>query len=248
MKLGTFLVVAMLASGHALAADAPGTQNARAALRTLAPDPRTSELTASALPGFFDAIVDGRVVYVSADGKYLVQGDVFRFADKADLTAQRQAVARRAQLATIKDADTIIFAPPHPRFTVTVFTDIDCPYCRKFQEGVHDLNAAGVAVRYVLFPLNMHPQAHRKALAVWCAKDRKGAFAAAMGGVDPGSQQCPNPIQTDITLAQQLGIEGTPGVFAQDGTQLGGYLTSDQLLAKLRAGDPVASHLAQAGQ
>jgi len=240
-------VVLLLATPHAVGADAPGTQAARAALRTLVPDQRTSDLRASSLPGYFDTIIDGHVAYVSADGKYLVQGNVFRFADKADLTEQRQAQDRRTKIAGIKDTDTIIFAPAKPRYTVTVFTDIDCPYCEKFQQGVAQLNAAGVAVRYVLFPLNIHPQAHRKAMAVWCAKDRKGAFAAAIGGVDPGSQQCPNPLQANLSLAQELGVQGTPGIFASDGTQLGGFLEPAQLLAKLRASDPVARNLAETG-
>ena len=128
------------------------------------------------------------------------------------------------------------FAPEHPKHTVTVFTDVDCPYCRQFHKQIAAYNAAGIAVNYVLFPLDIHPGADKKAEAVWCSADRKAAYTAAMNGQDPGKATCKNsPVAETKALSLSIGIDSTPTVLAEDGTHVNGsvVMNPDQLLAEL---------------
>ena len=213
-------------------------ETVRQAVSAVAPNVKIDSIQESVLPGFYDVIVGGQFLYVSKDGRYLVNGRAYDVANKRDLTASSQAKAREIALATIGPDKRIVFAPKAPiktKHTVTVFTDVDCPFCRRFHEQIAAYNAKGIAVDYLFFPLTIHPGADKKAEAVWCSKDRQSAFTAAMAGADPGHAQCPNPIAELTHFATSLGIGGTPTILADDGTTVPTQIAAspDQFAAEL---------------
>ena len=208
-------------------------KNVRDAMHALLPLVKVDHLVKSEVPGFYEVIVSGQVVYVSEDGKYLLQGNLYDVARKKDLTAARVARLRATALAGLPDAKQMIFAPEHPKHTVTVFTDVDCPFCRQFHKQIDEYNRQGIAVKYVLYPLDIHPGADKKAVAVWCSADRKVAYTAAMNGQDPGSATCKdNPVAETKAFGVSLGINATPTVLAEDGSRIeDGKAASPALLA-----------------
>jgi thiol:disulfide interchange protein DsbC len=245
--LSLFVVMPLVGAAHA-AAD--GEQKAREAIHALLPSVVIDRVVPSALPGFYEVVIDGQIAYVSPDGKYLLQGNLYDVARKKDLTAARIAEVRRQALGELPVSKQIVFAPPRPRYTVTVFTDIDCPYCRQFHKQIAEYNALGIAVHYVLFPLDIHPGAERKAVAVWCAKDRNAAYTAAMNGQDPGETSCTNPVAETKALGLRLGINATPTVLAADGSAIdnGKVAVPAELFAELerKAAAGQAEHTAKA--
>jgi thiol:disulfide interchange protein DsbC len=193
----------------------------RDAMHSLLPMTKIDEIVKSDLPGFYEVVVSGQVVYVSADGKYLLQGNLYNVPLKKDLTAARVAVMREQAVQKLPVEKKLVFAPDHPKHTITVFTDVDCPYCRQFHKQIAEFNKQGIAVNYVLYPLDMHPGADKKAVAVWCSADRKSAYTAAMNGQDPGTGTCSNnPVAETKALAEAIGINATPTVLAEDGTSV----------------------------
>lgn len=213
-------------------------ETVRAAMAALAPNATIDAVQESQIPGFYEAIANGQFIYVSKDGRYVIDGSAYDVANKSDLTAVARAKMRKLALSRIGPDKRIVFAPKAPvatRHTVTVFTDIDCPFCRHFHEQIAQYNAKGIAVDYLFFPLSIHPGADKKAEAVWCSKDRPAAFTAAMSGQDPGQATCPNPVPELSQLAQSIGISGTPTVLAPDGSQIVGQIamSPDQLAAEL---------------
>ena len=217
----------------------------RQAMATLAPNVKIDVVQQSAIPGFYEAIAGGQFVYVSNDGRYVLDGNAYDVANKRDLTASSRAKARKIALDRIGPDKRIVFAPKAPlatRHTVTVFTDVDCPFCRRFHQQIAAYNAKGIAVDYLFYPLSIHPGADKKAEAVWCSKDRASAFTAAMSGQDPGKGTCPNPVPELTHFAQGLGITGTPTLLAPDGSQVASQIamSPDLLAAEL-------DRLAQAG-
>lgn len=230
-----FAVAAMLAMAVAAQAADSGAKAARDAIHALLPTAVIDQVVKSDLPGFYEVIISGQVVYVTADGKYLLQGNLYNVAQKKDLTAARIATMRAQAVQKLPLSKQIVFGVAHPKYTVTVFTDVDCPYCRAFHKRIADYNKLGIAVHYVFFPLDIHPGADKKAEAVWCAKDRDAAYTAAMNGQDPGKATCPNPVAETKALALSLGINGTPTVLAADGTavDLSRATTPEGLLAEL---------------
>ena len=142
-------------------------------------------------PGLYEVTMGGLIAYVSADGKYLVSGNIYDLDTETNLTATRRNAARAKALAAAREDQMIMFSPENPKMTVTVFTDVDCGYCRKFHSQIAELNKAGVRVRYMLFPrTGPDTESWRKAEAVWCAADRKDALTRAKNGEDVKAKNC----------------------------------------------------------
>src|SRR5690606_6642385 len=137
----------------------------------------------SPLPGVLEVVVNGNVVYFSDDGKILIQGSLYDVAGRRDLTEQRRATLRVKGLDEAGPDRRIIFAPKEPKHTVTVFTDIDCGYCRRMHQEIAQYNELGIAVEYLFFPrAGVGSEAFDKAVTVWCSDDRRKAMTDAKAG------------------------------------------------------------------
>lgn len=212
-----------------------GEATARAAVQKLVKERKIEAFEKSPINGYYQAVVGSQVLYVSADGRYVLQGTLYDADAKLDLTAARLADVNVAKLAAYPAAKRISFAPQSkPKYTITVFTDIDCGYCRKMHSHIAEYNERGIQVDYLFFPRSgPGTPSFAKAESVWCAADRKSAFTAAKAGSDPAPLKCDNPIAEEFKLGMEVGVDGTPTVFAPDGSKIGGYLTPDQLQAQL---------------
>ncbi len=207
------------------------------AIQSLVPAAKIDSIAESQVPNFYQVVLQGQVVYVSADGKYLIQGSVFDIANKTDLTESARADIRRTALAAVGPEQRIIFPAKDPKYTVTVFTDIDCGYCRRMHGEMAEYNKRGISVEYLFFPrAGVGSESFDKAVSVWCASDRNKAMDEAKAGTDPKKKTCDNPVAHDYELGQKIAVTGTPAVFTSEGMQLGGYLPPDQLLLRLQAG------------
>ncbi len=133
-------------------ATAPVPADVRARVVAKLPGATPADVAASPIPGLYEVTMGSLIVYVSADGKYLLSGSVYDLATEANLTADRRNAARAKALTAAREDQMIIFSPENPKMTVTVFTDVDCGYCRKFHSQIAEINKAGVRVRYMLFP------------------------------------------------------------------------------------------------
>lgn len=236
-RFSSALAVLGLLLGTAAVAATPE-ETVRQAMAALAPKVKVDAVQESTIPGFYEAIAGGEFVYVSKDGRYVIDGSAYDVANKRDLTATSRAKVRKTALDKVGPEKRIVFAPLAPlttKHTVTVFTDVDCPFCRRFHQQIAAYNAKGIAVDYLFYPLSIHPGADKKAEAVWCSKDRPNAFTAAMAGQDPGKATCASPVPELTQLAQSLGIGGTPTILADDGTQISTQIAQspDQLAAEL---------------
>ena len=172
-----------------------------------------------------------------------VDGDVFDMTSKANLTEQRRQEGRIALMAGVADGDAIIFAPTGAiRHTLTVFTDIDCTYCRRMHQEIGELNRLGIRVRYLMYPRNgPDTEAWRKAEAVWCSADRRDALTRAKRGEAVKSGKCETPIAAHYALGQKLGIQGTPGIFTDRGEYLAGYLPAASMAEYLEMSEKSAA-------
>ncbi|MBS7457787.1 DsbC family protein [Coralloluteibacterium stylophorae] len=219
-------------AGGAQESDAAAT--ARRVVEELIPQVPVDRVSDAPLPGYQEVLVAGQLLYVSNDGRYLVQGNVLDVENKRDLTEASKADIRRDVLATMDRSQRIVFAPENPDYTVTVFTDIECGYCQKLHSEIEDYNARGIAVEYLFFPRSgLDGSAYRKAVSVWCADDRRQALTDAKAGRSVPGRSCDNPVAADFEAGQRMGIEGTPAVFNEDGRQLGGYLPAAQMRQRL---------------
>ena len=246
------------AAASKVAKPAPGSAEARtvAAIAQLNPNVEVESVTAAPMPGFLQAIVGGQVVYVSDDGKYLflpgAGGALYDTQARTNLSEVALAGMRTELLATIPQSERIVFAPPNPVHTVTVFTDVECGYCRKLHSEIAEYNAQGIAVEYLAFPrMGIGSEDFDKMVSVWCSDDRKKALTEAKTTGVVADKSCKNTVTMQYNVGQRAGLTGTPMILAEDGTQMGGYVPPAALreaLDKRKAEQaPVAAAATPAG-
>ena len=232
----------------------PGSPDARAiaAISRLNPNVEVESVHAAPMPGFREAIVAGQVVYVSDDGRYLFLpgsgGALYDAQAEKNLSEAALAGMRKELLETIPASERIVFAPANPKHTVTVFTDVECGYCRKLHSQIAEYNAQGIAVEYLAFPrMGIGSEDYDKMVSVWCAPDRKRALTQAKNTGKVAPHDCKNTVTMQYNVGQRAGLTGTPMIIAADGTQVGGYVPPaelrkvlDELAADAKTADPVA--------
>ncbi len=211
--------------------------NARTAIKSLAPTLSIESVAPAAMPGYQEVMVGGQVVYVSNDGRYLVQGTVLDMRTKTDLTEARKVTARKAALMKVPDEQRIRFPAKAEKYRVTVFTDIDCGWCRKMHQQIADYNNAGITVDYLFFPrAGLEGVTYKQAVQVWCSKDRRAALTQAKAGQTlTAGTTCKNPVADQFNLGMRLGIAGTPSIYAANGTDLRGYKPPQEMATALAA-------------
>jgi thiol:disulfide interchange protein DsbC len=202
---------------------------------------KVEDVRPSPVAGLYEVSSGAEVGYVSADGRFYIDGDVFDMGSKQNLTEDRRKRGRLDLMAGISDEDAIIFAPKAAaRHTVTVFTDTDCVHCRRMHGEMAELNRLGIRVRYLMFPRGgPGSDSWRKAEAVWCSDDRRDALTRAKRGEAVAARNCDTPIAAQYELGRQLGITGTPGIITDQGEFLAGYATAAYLGAYLE--DPATA-------
>lgn len=215
-----------------------GEAEIRARLAESLPGISVDAVEPSSIPGLWEVTVGPRVVYVSPDGRYLVQGRVLDLETESDVTEIRQRDARVAWLDGLDESRMIIFEPEgDTRHTITVFTDIDCSYCRAFHAEIDRTLAAGIRVRYLFYPrTGPGTTSAQKADAVWCSADRRSALTRAKAGERVTAPECgKTPVMAHLNLGQAIGVTGTPMIVTDSGTLIPGYVPTAQLLEELES-------------
>ncbi|SVB20355.1 uncharacterized protein METZ01_LOCUS173209, partial [marine metagenome] len=178
------------------------------------------------VPGLLEILVEGEILYATEDGRFLFRGDIFDATTRENLTEIQRNVSRKAKLNVIDEESLIVFQPDETKYTVNVFTDIDCSYCLKFHRDMESLGAKGIRVRYLFFPrAGPGSESWQKANSVWCSDDRKEAMTRAKLGADLEVLECgTTPVAQHYELGKAIGIQGTPVILTESGEMLGGYV------------------------
>lgn len=198
---------------------------------------RVRSLRATGLPGVYLLSSDSGMFHIYDSGGQIMVGEMFDKNGGGSLLAAARGREVAARLGAVPAGDMIVFGPQNPRRYVTVFTDIDCGYCRLLHQEMDALGRGGLQVRYLAFPRSgIGGESYDKAVSVWCAADRNRAMTEAKAGRTPPPRDCDNPVADQFRLGQDLGVRGTPAVYLDDGTMLGGYLPAAQLLRRAGLG------------
>ncbi|GAA4818166.1 thiol:disulfide interchange protein DsbC [Marinicella pacifica] len=176
------------------------------------------------------------IVYMSKDGAYLIQGSIFDIDRRVDITDQKKAGLRAETLKKFGDEARINFFPDDMKYEVTVFTDIDCGYCRKLHGEMQGYNDLGIGISYLFFPRSgLKTASYDKAVSVWCAADQHKAMDQAKAGVEVAQKKCDNPVTEQYQAGLAAGVTGTPALILNDGTMMPGYMPPEQLKQRLDA-------------
>ncbi|RKZ41053.1 MAG: hypothetical protein DRQ49_06340 [Gammaproteobacteria bacterium] len=211
-------------------------------LKGIFKDIDVDDISASPISGLYEVALGEEMFYVTADGTYMVMGNIYNLKTRVNLTDARRSQLRQAfnpkrkkAIDAVNEKDTIVFAPEtETKYTVNVFTDVDCGYCAKFHNEVPKLNKAGVKVRYLAFPrAGIGSGTYKKMESVWCAEDQQKAMTDAKARRSVKPAKCNNPIASQYELGQKIGINGTPALVLSNGELVPGYLPTKRLIALL---------------
>jgi thiol:disulfide interchange protein DsbC len=238
------------ASNPAAAAPAPATaasapqaavdgSDPRVALAAKIPGTRPEDLRATPVPGIYELTHGADITYVSADAAYVFAGDLYRVSATGEfpnLSESRRRELRLKMLAGVPESQMLVFGPAKARHTISVFTDIDCPWCQRLHSEIAEYNKLGIRVRYLFYPrTGPATESWEKAEAVWCAKDRNEAFTRAKRGEGKVLKACAgSPVARECQLARDIGVTGTPGIVLDNGELVPGYLSPAQMLAHIQ--------------
>lgn len=225
----------MLAAGSLLAGPE---ETIRGALTKAVPDIKIESIAPSPVPGLYEVLVGTEVMYVTPDGRYYVDGRIVDLKNREDVTEPRLFGARKRLVDGVGESEMIIFEPSvAAKHTVTVFTDIDCGYCRKLHSQIADYGKEGIRVRYVFFPrAGKGSPAYKEAISVWCAGDaaaRRDALTTAKSGKAVEEKTCDNPVDQHMAVGEELGLRGTPAIVTETGEMIPGYVDPKRLAAQL---------------
>lgn len=207
----------------------------RAAVAGLLPGQTPDSIMPAPVAGLYQIAYGARLFYISADGRHLISGDMFDLQQQTNLTEAWRGKARLTVLDAAKASMIVYPAKGRGKHAITVFTDIDCTYCRKLHAGMQEMNDLGITVRYLAFPRAGIPSpSYDKAAAVWCSADRKKAMDLAKNEDKVSKDTCANnPVAEHLALGQSLGVNATPTMILDDGTIIPGYLPPQRLLQEL---------------
>jgi thiol:disulfide interchange protein DsbC len=176
------------------------------------------------------------IYYVSDDAKYLIQGRLVDLATRTDLTEAKLSGSRKLALEKLGVDKMIVFKPKIGKYKVSVFTDIDCGYCRKLHSEIDQYLSQGITIQYLFFPrAGKGSDSYNKAVSVWCSDDRNAALTAAKKDQKLPAKTCVNPVDEHMQLATDFDVKGTPMIVTEKGNVFPGYLPAKQLVEALES-------------
>lgn len=172
------------------------------------------------------------IIYITDDGKYLLQGPIYDMSGKVPLNISNQPLMKKIE--ALKD-EMIVFKAPNEKHVVTIFTDISCGYCKKLHQSVGELNSKGVTVRYLAYPRQgMDSDTAKKMASIWCNGMPQNALTKAFKGDEIAMiDECKIDLGKHMQVGNLFKVTGTPAIILPDGQLLPGYLTPDALIQLL---------------
>ena len=231
-------VVAVHTAGAANTSDA-----AIAELRTRLIEARADlpilDIKPSQLEGFYEVtLLGGQRLHVRQDGEYIFASDLYRVSTTGfvNITEVSRNTNRKQLLDELDESQMVVFAPPRDQIkaTVTVFTDVDCVYCRKLHQEVPEYNELGIAIRYLAYPrAGIGSDSYKKLVSTWCADNPQKALTLAKLGEQIADRDCENPVASQYRLGSRMGVNSTPSLIYEDGSMIPGYVTATDLAQRL---------------
>ena len=198
------------------------------------PSIQIDSISKSEMSGVYRVVTaNNEILFTDTDGSHFLTGELYTTEGGRlnNLSEARKKQVRIDKVTSISPAEKIVFSPKGKTLAkISVFTDIDCGYCRKLHKEVPRMNALGIEVSYLAYPrAGEGSESYKKFVSAWCADDKLSAMTSAKNGRSIPSKTCKNPVLAQYELGRTLGVTGTPAIVLEDGTLVPGYLTADKL-------------------
>jgi thiol:disulfide interchange protein DsbC len=210
-------------------------------LKNILPDGAIIEsIELSPIPDIF-AVYYGDIqpIYVTKDGSFFIFGDIYKINNNSisNVTEDNIAERRKFILNKIPSDELISFKSDNEQFSLIVFTDVDCGYCRKLHNQIEEYNELGISINYAAFPRSgMGTSAFSKMVGAWCSNNPKDSITKLKNNKNLDLSFCDTqPVSKQYIIGQKLGVNGTPAIFSKDGVMFSGYVEPKELLLRLKS-------------
>lgn len=227
--VAVFSLLGMLTSYPAISGDI---ENINKAMAKRFPSVTVDKIEKTVVPGLYQLVAGGQVVYVDGTGRYMIDGDLVDMDTRRNYTEDAKSDIRVSAINQLTEDEMLVYQPEKVKHTVTIVTDIDCPYCRKLHNEMDEYLDNNIKVRYLLLPLKGRKD-YQNSVSVWCSDDRNLALDIAKAGGDVESKTCAHPLQKHQQIARKMGVNGTPAIILESGRLLPGYVPIAELLKVL---------------
>lgn len=229
------LPVSLLLSATAVFAE-DGVEALKKALTRHLPNTEITQVSKSPISGLYEVIVGAQVVYMDQNAQYMLDGDLVDLSTRKNYTEQAKSKIRMTAIDSLGEDNMLVYTPKQVDHTITVVTDIDCPYCRRLHSEMNEYMDSNVKVRYIFMPLKGKSD-YETTVSVWCADNKNDALDLAKSGSKVEARECDNPIKAHLMLARQIGIGGTPAIILESGQLLPGYVPAAKLIQQINTLD-----------
>ena len=186
------------------------------------------------MPGFYEVVYGPHLFYISTNGQFLLRGDVLDLDSNENVTRPMRKKARLAAIESLGEDSMIVYEPEKALHTVTIFTDIDCGYCRKLHTELQDYLDRGIRIRYLAYPRAGIPSTnYDETVSVWCSSDKQKALTDAKAQRPVAQGKCENPVADHYEMGRMMNVRGTPTIVLDSGDVIPGYLPADALNSRL---------------
>jgi thiol:disulfide interchange protein DsbC len=229
----TALLLALMATTSLATSALASEDDIRKSIEHSFPGTQINSIAKSPVNGIFEVVTDGPegplVVYADEKGEHLLIGDLLNVQSRRNLTRDRMDKLTEVSWDNLPLDNAIKMVKGDGSRKLAVFSDPDCPYCKKAEAEFAKLD--NITVYTFAYPLPMHPDAERKAKLVWCSDDRAKAWHDLMlkGIVPKGKTDCDNPVEANLALGAKLRVQGTPAMIFPNGKRIPGYVEANKL-------------------
>lgn len=185
--------------------------------------------------GLYEVLVSGQIYYVDPEVTFVLAGRMFDPRTREDLTQKRLDTALKVDFKSLPLERAVKTVRGDGSRVLVTFEDPNCGYCKRLWQGMGDLK--NVTIYTFLFPI-LSPDSMEKSKAIWCSKDRAASWEEHMvQNKTPASAptDCKTPLEQNVALGRELGINGTPTLIFADGTRAAGALPVNMIEERFAA-------------
>lgn len=206
-------------------------------LMKLMPGTKPTSIAKTPVSGLYEVTYGPEIFYFNHNASLMIKGDMVDMKSRENLTERKRSSARAVLIEAMGEDNMIVYPAKDEKHKITVFTDIDCPYCVKLHQEMNDYHAKGITVRYMAYPrAGVGSRSYKKIVSVWCSDDRAKAMTDSKNGLEVEAKTCDNPVDRQFNLGQVIGVRGTPAIYLEDGRVIAGYMPASRLSMQLQKG------------
>ena len=182
---------------------------------------------------FIVDIGDIQPIYVLPNTEYIILGDIFSLkGERPESETEKDKGRFRLKILSEIDQDSFIrFKSNNEKSVLTVFTDVECTYCRKFHSEINEYLKNGISINYLAFPrTGIDSSSYEKMVSAWCSSEKKESITNLKNDIDIGMYECENPVDSHFEIGRRIGVTGTPAIITQSGLLLPGYIPANELI------------------